>query len=611
MDAGSPRARRWRAYLDTRLGPLRAWARGELSLDASWCEAECRALWMFTCVRGHRQNLYDRTGVPRTHSAWEMQMIVDDGLLFAIHDHCAAFVFDGDEGAVSRLATLLAGPDTAQLRARTRAYYAGAIEPWVARGPWDRRRPALGGAHGAYFDRVIIEAYLRLAVSTPAAVLTLDLFPANTGTDNVAEGLKGLVRARWTADGLAGARRFWSIRAESYTRYYGYNLAKLLARSPEGPRFGLVVPHANGVRHIALTRCWPIDGAENIARYVELAQARHRSLARSPSPAPRILVSGYSQGGAAVRLFDDALAGVDVVGREYFRESVPRGYVRRCRALAELDALARRWPLEVYTASVATMGGIDGIGLHERFPELDGLSADQRGAAGVRAHANGLGGVHLAICHDLDPARWIVPGPLPKLRRRLSPAQRRKLDLVRTLLKFGGPAKALHGGVWTTGADHAFARNPPARALFEEIEAKLISPRFVDEHRYVDDRCRRAAFAHLVVGALGYPGWVVVDKLRASLAERDARLAAGAPEPGELLLAEPSWACDILPAELVFDEVVGRARAFHEAQHQRALAFIDALERELEDGGEQLLETLRARFGVPFERIHLLDGREP
>ena len=565
-------------------------------MGAPWLEAECRALWMFTCVRGHPANLYERTGVPRTHSAWEMQLIIDDGLLFALHDHCAAFVADGDDAALDRLAALLEG-DEAERRARARAHYASAIEPWVARGS----RPAAEGPLGAYFDRVVLEAYIRLAISTPGAVLTFDLFPANTGTDNISEGLKGLVRARWTADGLTGSRRFWSIRAESYTRYYGYNLAKVLAPGHGAPRFGLVVPHANGVRHIAMTRCWPIDGAENLARYVSLAQARYRELGESLTPRPQILASGYSQGGAVVRLFDDALAGVDVVGREYFRSSIPRGYLRRCRALRAV-AEGTSWPLVVHSSSVATMGGIDGVAFGERFPEL---ASDQRGASGVRAHTNRSGGVHLAVCHDFDPARWIVPGPLIRGRRDRSAA---KLGLVRILLKFGGPAKALHGGVWMAGTEHAFTNNPPARALLDEIEAKLVSPRFIDEHRYVDERCCRPAFAHLVVGALGYPGWVVVDKFRAALDEHAKRRPAGAEARARApLFAESSWACDILPPELVFDEVVGRARAFHEDQQQRAEQLLERLEDELERGSEALAEALRERLGPPFERAHMLD----
>ena len=73
---------------------------------------------------------------------------------------------------------------------------------------------------------------------------------------------------------------------------------------PEGPRLGLVIPHANGVQHIALTRCWPIDGAENAARRLEArrrARADFSAGGGDPGPAPPILGSGYSQGGAAVR----------------------------------------------------------------------------------------------------------------------------------------------------------------------------------------------------------------------------------------------------------------------------------------------------------------------
>lgn len=608
---------------------------------SSWLEAlrhgrkggpRSSALHLFPCVLGDRRNLYGAMGLPRTHAAWEMQLIADDGLLFFVYDQALSAVrdaveLDSFEAAIEALAASSCELDDAALRARARAHYAARIEDFV----FTFRRASRGASALIgdpewllRFERVVIEAYVRVAVARPGAVLTFDLFPASTGDDNVSEGLKGLISASGPRHGSWTARRFWSVRAETYTRFYGVNLAKEL--SAGGLRFALVVPYANGVRSIAMTRCWPIDGAENIARYVALAQARRLELElarraqglEATGKPPRLLVSGYSQGGAAVRLFDQALAGQDVRSRAYFRHSAPRGHVRDSRTLAALAAghYADSWPLVVHSVSVATMGGVDGVGLGERFPQLGALARDQRGASGVLARSNGYGGLHMAICHDHDPARWIVPGPLLHAHRRLRPEHRRKLNLVRILLKFGGPAKALHGGVWMAGTELAFAGNPPAQRLLDACSEAMLSTRFVDEADYHDERCVWSAFPHLVVGTLGYPGWAVVAKFDQSLrahAEAAARGELDSPGGARVeLLREPSWCCDILPREQAYAEVVGAAERFQLRQHERARRLLARLAHgPAANSREQreFIELLRERLGPPSHRRHLLvDG---
>ena len=574
-------------------------------------------LFMYACELGHPKNFYGRAGLPRMHNAWEMQLLVDEGLLFYLYWLCTRALLEADshEALASRIEQGFAAielDDPAATRARTRACYAREIEAFVGQ---QRAGFGLDEARRFALERALVRAYLRLAVSAPAGVLTLDLFPANTGPNNVSEGLLGLVSANGSADGSTRARRFWSIRAESFTRYYGINLAKQLRR--RGLHFGLVVPYANSVRHIAMTRCWPIDGAENIARYVSAAQLARRELLESqaraggggePARAPVLLVSGYSQGGAAVRLFNDALSGLDPSTREYFRRAVPRGYLPRCRTLESLSEGRVRdsWPLQVHSVSIATMGGVDGLAFAERFPRLlagRALARDQRGGAGVLSRANHHRGVHVAICHDLDPARWIVPGPLVLAHRRLRGDRRNKHNLVRILLRFGGPAKALHGGVWTQGTRRAFANNPAAQALLDDVCARTISSRFVDQAEYYDERCTRAAFPHLVMGALGYPGWAVVAKFAEALEQLER---SPSPRPGALLLREPSWRLDILPRELIYDEVVGRAQAFDQRLRSQAQLLLSRLEARSAHERE-LAEALRERFLQLGVRRHLLE----
>jgi hypothetical protein len=528
---------------------------------------EIEALSMFAYTRGHEQNLYTSTGIPRTHNAWEMQLLTDDGLLFMLYERCCDAVRRSASraelrAAFERLSELLDSSDPAALRQRAREWYASHIADFLCdgRAPLDR-----------HFECIVLRAYILLAVSCRSSTFTLDLFPAHTGPDNVSEGLKGLVSHGRLAGNRPRVRSFWCSKAESYTRYYGINLAKQL--NFNSLRFSLVVPFANGVRHIALTRGWPIDGAENIARYIEQIRSAWVESGHRAHP-PKILVSGYSQGGAAVRLFDEALRGGDVIARAHFR-----GYSQKCHALKRLR---NQTEIPIHTVSIATMGGIDGVGFSERHPQWIELAEDQRGAAGVHARANAHGGLHLAICHDFDPARWVLPGSLT--------------NLVGRLLKFGGPELAFHGGAWTRNTESAFEHIPAAKALIDDVSRNMISSRFVDEHRYADDRCTRAAFPHLVVGTLGYPGWVVVEKFVAALTE----LEAGRTE----LLHESSWCCDILPEDQPWSEVVARAMIFHRRQQQRASAVVAKLERSRSSA---LAEHLRGRFLESGRRRHMLE----
>ena len=602
----------------------RAWGcRPEAPLDPvvdRSCRLALHELFTFIYAPGHPANNYTRAGIPRTHNAWEMQLLIDGGLLFALYIDCLEIVEarGDDDDLRARVGELCARFDTSQpeaLRRELAERYAAEIE-----GALQRRPPAVHPLVQTYLERVVIEAYIRLAMATPAAVLTFDLFPAHTGPENVREGLKGLVTVRLARASHDRARRFYCCRAESYTRCYGLNVAKELARakspgeqSAGAPlRFSLVVPHANGVRHITLTRCWPVDGAENAARYVALARRvwreRERELGpRSGELGPRVLVSGYSQGGAAVRIFDDAVRGVDVLARPYFAGGAPRGYAARCRELSRVAA--GEWRSQpgpaLYTLSVATMGGIDGRSLSEQS-ELPELAEDQRGASGVRARANPHGGLHLAICHDYDPARWILPAPLFNLDRRLRRRERR-LSIVRILLKFGGPNLAFHGGTWSAGTRQIFRDNPRAQALLDDVQADLASPAFVDEHRYFDDRCERAAFPHLVVGTHGYPGWMVVEYFARALAELSDRAGEQAGEQAELL-HEGSWRYDILPPDQRYEDIVAVAARFHERQRRRGLALLAELEsgRRRSAIRDELIELLRRRFSEPGVRRHLL-----
>jgi hypothetical protein len=556
------------------------WRRRTEPGDDYRCQATLLELFMFVCDPGDPHNHYSRTGIPRTHAGWEMQLIVDDGLLYYVYERCCAALRDcrdeasregpglwaercrrdeasregpglwaercrRDEAslraAVAQLHGWLDAEDPEHLRARLRSHYAATIVEFVAH----QRRFEPHGREllTAYFECLIIHAYLRLAAAAPGSTIGFDLFPAHTGPDNVTQGLRGLINFGEVSH--RGARRFYCCRAETYTRYYGRNLARALA-DQAALRFGLVVPHANCVRHIAMTRCWPIDGAENIARHVERVSSTWAEYVVAHGPRerpPTILVCGYSQGGAAVRLFDDALAGIDVLGHPYFRASAPRWYAPRCRVLARLIASAgsRAWAGRtgptLHTVSIATMGGIDGAAV----AKLDGA----RGVTGVLAHANSRGGLHLGICHDHDPARFIVPGPLrPNAGAR---------SIVRVLLEFGGPAQVLHGGTWTAGAHQAFAEVPSAMALIDEVDRLRVSERFVDESAYFDERCAGQAFTHMVVGTYGYPGWTVVETFTRAL----ARL--GAPE--RELLREPSWAYDILPRAHDYVAIAGSRAA--------------------------------------------------
>lgn len=577
------------------------------------CRVAIHELLTFIYEPGHRANLYSRAGIPRTHNGWEMQLLVDGGRLFALYSGCRALV-EGpcpDRQALrASVEQLCARLDSARPEALIQAYAAG-VEAEL------RRPPArVDELVETYLERVVIEAYLRLAMASPAAILTLDLFPAHTGPENVREGLKGLVTVRAARASHRRARRFCCCRAESYTRYYGLNVAKQLARSgaeqgAEPRRFGLVVPHANGVRHITLTRCWPIDGAENAARHVALARRLWAELGARDSAATQILISGYSQGGAAVRLLDDAIHGQDVLARAYFRRGAPRGYGGRCRMLARvIDGEWREHPgPTIHTLSVATMGGLDGWALSERHPELAALAEDQRGAAGVVARSNVHGGVHLAICHDYDPARWILPAPLLDLARARARHRRpRRLSIVRVLLAFGGPNLTLHGGTWSAGTKQAFRGNAPAEALLDEIHAGIVSELFIDERDYFDERCARAAFPQLVVGTHGYPGWIVVEYFARALeaARADARADAGAE-----LFHEGSWRYDILPSDQRYAQIVGAAARFDQRQRRRALALLAALESGQGRGARSgdLLSSLRRRFAEPGRRRHVLrDG---
>ncbi len=120
---------------------------------------------------------------------------------------------------------------------------------------------------------------------------------------------------------------------------------------------------------------------------------------------------------------------------------------------------------------------------------------------------------------------------------------------------------------------------------------------------YFDDRCAREAFAHLVVGTHGYPGWVVVGKFGLALRAR-ARL--GEPAPRTELLREPSWSVDILPEDQGYEAIVGAARRFDEQQRRRAARVLRRREAELEAEAEALL---RERLAAPSERAHLLRER--
>ncbi|MCA9693808.1 MAG: hypothetical protein KC636_29750 [Myxococcales bacterium] len=603
------RAAWWSASLTDRLEPIRGLLVGGRGRAAARpILREQAPLVLFECSAGHERNLYTPSGIPRMHAGWEMQLLADDGLLFLLYARChAAIVSTSAEQlrvAIAALGEELDARDPAALVERARAFYAAHIDAFV--GAAGARAIDHEGPLARSFERVVIQAYLRLAMTAPRSIIALDLFPAHTSPGDLDEGLRGLV-AGLTRVRHAGTQRFYCYRAESYIRYYGLNMARAL--DGDALRFSLVVPYANGLGHLALTRCWPIDGAENTARYIDAidhAWAEYeRAFAGQGAAPPRILVTGYSQGGAAVRLMDDAARGVDVRARPYFRRAAPRVYLQRCRALARL--IEGGWPrsaLPLHTVSLATMGGLDGVGLAERFPEARGLGADQRGSSGVWARANARGGLHLAICHDLDPVRWVLPGPLTNVHRRVLRGEQ-KLSIGRIMLKFGGPTRALHSGTWTGGTQSAFEGNPQARALLEDTARRILSERFVDEHLYVDERNGRAAFPHVVVGTYGYPGWTVVAKFAEAHAALEAQRGGGRDVPA-LLLRERSWSYDILPADHDYEALLVAAASFHEPQRRRAEALLRRLARAPTGDVAALAEALRERYVGEPRRAHLL-----
>ncbi|MCA9699022.1 MAG: hypothetical protein KC431_15970 [Myxococcales bacterium] len=533
---------------------------------------------MFAYQEAHPANLYGCSGIPQTHAGWEMQLLVDGGLLFMLYARALA-ALEQPESCERMCMSLCRDFDRSadELLQMSRAHHSDHIATFVAQA----RRPPPG------FDELIIATYLRLGASSPGAVFTLDLFPAHTGPENVRAGLAGLLTQR-------GARKFHCRRAETYVRYYGINVAKALG----GPRLGLVVPFANGVQHITLTRCWPVDGAENAARMIAAFDSARGAWLEAggdrEGTSPRLLICGYSQGGAAVRLLADAMLGVDVLAREHFSQAVPRAYLPRARAL-------RRWiegrvdrgddPTPIHTVSVATMGGLDGVGLCDRLSEWPTLAEDRRGAAGVRSRVNGQGGVHLAICHDLDPARWVVPGPVDKL--------------AGCLLQFAGPNLVFHGGTWTADSERAFSAVPEAMVLIEDVQRTMLSPRFVDEGRYFDPRCARAAFPHLVVGTYGYPGWKVVEAFVAALGILECSEAVPA---GTALTHEASWAYDILPPEHDYAATVAEAQRFHRTQRRRARGLLAGLGTD-NPARAALEAALREHCLEPLARRPLLSRR--
>ncbi|GEM_PF-6700867 len=616
----------------------RALSTGRVSVaDQAHFHRALDELFMFVNVAGHPNNLYSCAGLPRLHNAWEMQLLADGGLLFYLYARCVEALRGtgdhgtGDHGEPSRqleaLFTELVTLPPRALIAQTRRYYAAHIVEFL--GPGQPSKLRAGGLSALFFESLIIQAYMRLAICRERSVFTLDLFPAHTGPDNVVQGLKGLLKTQTTSP--RSARKFYCCRAESYTRNYGRNLAKILDYSGArgGLTFSLVVPHANSVRHIVVTCCWPIDGAENIARYVDRLLTNREQHHRALGPAgptgptaplhpagptgdhsPQILVCGYSQGGAAVRLFNDALSGVDVTARAHFRKQAPRIYKTQARMLTAImsGAWAERHASPIYTVSVAPMGGNDGVGFAERLPSLGSeLADDQRGASGVRSRANTYGGLHLSICHDYDPARWVVPGPLTNIHRRWAHGERKR-GLVRILLAFGGPARIFHGGVWTSRTEQAFTRNPAAMALFNDVKHGMLSEVFVDQARYFDPRCNRDAFPHIVMGTFGYPGWVVVTKFAAALQELrelpDQSPDRSSTDAGRrLLLNESSWNCDILPADHPYEQIVATAARFHDRQRRRALAILARVE-----AATAIADTLRDRYAAPTRRVNLVEA---
>ncbi len=109
----------------------------------------------------------------------------------------------------------------------------------------------------AHFECAILLAYLRLAILANNAIITLDLVPAHTGSDNVVEGLKGLVAEPLTGVAHRRARRFYCCRAESYTRYYGLSLAGEWADRRTIPIYTVSLATMGGIAGVAFAERLP------------------------------------------------------------------------------------------------------------------------------------------------------------------------------------------------------------------------------------------------------------------------------------------------------------------------------------------------------------------